>query len=325
MQAQNITFIGLTRASLSVALALKKGLPDLNRIGHDPDEKLTKQAVEHGVFNSGEQHVDKALAKADILIIDMNAAATEKLLPLMSQMLQEHVVITHLSPQAVALQKSFDKQLPEHFFVNAAPVQSMATFGPASADPIESADADLFRDSLYCLMPSSMVDEAAVDTVRAIGKVIGGSPFFIDPSEYDVYINALELLPRLSQVALFESLHSQTAWSDMRRLAGNRFASGTANFADQGEEIASAVFANKDSTLHWINQHINALMEIKGWIEKTDERTVADLINTRSFERDIWLQTRKDNHWNETAAPEIGKEGVKDLFMGSLLGRRGRG
>lgn len=322
MQAQNITFIGLTRASLSFALAIKSSAPKLNLVGYDVDDSLMARAVERKALDSIQADLEKALAEADIIIIDAGPAETANIFGLMGSTIQEHVVITHISPKSKAYQKLADDLLPQGFYVGSAPVESAQTFGSAQTDPVDGATPDLFRDSLYCLMPSPKVDEAAVSTVRSLGQLAGGTPFFIDPFEYDTYMQALDLLPQLSHLALFEALSSQTAWKDMTRLAGSRFAEGTAGFADKGETIAQEIFSNKTSAVHWINQYVAALEEIKRWIEVSDERTVGDLISERSFKRDVWLQTRKDNQWDETPKTQVEKEGLRDMFMGNLLGRR---
>ena len=324
MQAQNITFIGLTRASLSFALAIKEGAPALNLVGYDVDNDLMDRAKAKQMLDAVESDLEDALLKADIIIIDADPTATENIFGLMASTIQEHVVITHLSPKSQAYQKLADKILPHGFYVGSAPVQSAATFGPASSDPVESADKDLFRNSLFCLMPSPKVDEGAVSTVRAIGGLAGADPYFIDSYEYDTYMQALDLLPQLSQLALFEALQSQTAWKDMTRLAGNRFAEGTAGFANRGDAIAKEIMGDKTSAVHWINQQIAALEEIKRWIDVADERTIGELINERSFERDIWLQNRKDNQWEENPAAQVERENLRDMFMGSMFGRRRR-
>ncbi|MFK7800440.1 MAG: prephenate dehydrogenase/arogenate dehydrogenase family protein [Anaerolineae bacterium] len=322
MQAQNITFIGLTRASLSFALAVKDGAPGLNLVGFDTDSALVDRAVEKKIIDSGQLDLEKALSKADIIVIDAGPAETANIFGLMANTIQEHVVITHLSPKSQSYQKLADKLLSHGFYVGSAPVQSVHTFGTAPADPVEAATIDLFRKSLFCLMPSAKVDEGAVATVRALGQLAGAIPFFIDPFEYDTYMQALDLLPQISHLALFEALHTQTAWKDMTRLAGNRFAEGTAGFADKGDTIAQEIYSDKTSAVHWINQYIAALEEIKRWVEVADEQTVGELINERSFKRDIWLQTRKDNQWDESQATQVKKEGLRDMFMGNLLGRR---
>jgi prephenate dehydrogenase len=208
MQAQNITFIGLTRASLSFALAIKEGAPTLNLIGYDVDDVLMSRAVEKKILDLSESDLEKALTVADIIIIDAGPAETTNIFGLMGSTIQEHVVITHLSPKSQSYQKLADTLLSHGFYVGSAPVQSVHTFGPTPADPIEGATADLFRKSLFCLMPSAKVDEGAVATVRAIGQLAGGTPYFIDPYEYDTYMQALDLLPQISQLALFEALNS---------------------------------------------------------------------------------------------------------------------
>jgi hypothetical protein len=53
-----------------------------------------------------------------------------------------------------------------------------------------------------------------------------------------------------------------------------------------------------------------------------DEQTVSELVSERSFKRDIWLQTRKDNQWDESPTSQVDKEGLRDMFMGNLFGRK---
>lgn len=324
MQAQNITFIGLTRASLSFALAIKDGAPALNLVGYDNDGGVVDRAIAKQMLDAVEPDLEKALSNADIIIIDADPSATENLFGLMASTIQEHVVITHISPKSQAYQKLADKLLPHGFYVGSAPVQSANTFGSAPDDPVEAADKDLFRNSLFCLMPSPKVDEGAVSTVRAIGGLAGADPYFIDSYEYDTYMQALDLLPQLSHLALFEALETQTAWKDMTRLAGNRFAMGTKDITDRGDAIAKEIFSDKTSAVHWINQYVAALEEVKRWIEVADERTVGELISERSFKRDVWLQNRKDNQWEENPAAQVEREGLRDMFMGSMFGRRRR-
>ena len=282
------------------------------------------RAIERKALDATEPDIEAALKAADILVIDAGPAETANIFGLMASTIQEHVVITHISPKSKAYQKLADDLLPHGFYVGSAPIESAKTFDSTQTDAVDGANPDLFRDSLFCLMPSSKVDEAAVDTVRGLGQLVGGTPFFIDPFEYDTYMQALDLLPQLSHLALFEALNTQTAWKDMTRLAGSRFAAGTAGFADKGEQIAQEIFSDKTSAVHWINQYIGALEEIKRWIEVSDERTVGELISERSFKRDIWLQTRKDNQWDETPKNQVDKEGLRDMFMGNLFGRRRR-
>ena len=67
---------------------------------------------------------------------------------------------------------------------------------------------------------------------------------------------------------------------------------------------------------------IGSLEEIRRWIEVSDEDTLASLISERSFERDVWLQVRKDNQWDEIPTQEIERQGIRDMFVGNMFGRR---
>ncbi|MEM8862144.1 MAG: prephenate dehydrogenase/arogenate dehydrogenase family protein [Chloroflexota bacterium] len=325
MQAQNITFFGLTQASLSIALAIKQGAPALNLIGYDDDSKLGKRAAEAGMLDEVANDPEEAISKSDILLIDLPQAETENLFNLLGGLLQEHVVYTHLTPRSKHYQKLADTVVAKGFYVNAAPVPSVKPADPTdSDDPISTADVDMFRNSLICLMPSAKVDEAAVTTIRGIGQLIGADPYLIDPAEYDVYMLALKTLPQLSSLALFESLYGQTAWKDLQRMAGQEFVSNTAAFSNQGEAIAKDVFNDPATATHWINQMIASLQEIKRWIEISDQETLASLVSEKSFNRDVWLQVRKDNQWDETPKHDVENEGLRDMFMGNMFGRRRR-
>ena len=325
MQAQNMTFIGLTQASLSIALAVKQGAPALNLVGFDNDQSMSKRAAERGIIDSAASDLDVAIAESDILIIDLPQTETESVFSILGESLREHVVYTHLNPKSKYYQQLADTVVGKGFYVGAAPVQSVSSFDQnQSTDPVDDARSDFFQNSLLCLMPSPTVDEAAVTTLRGIGQLIGADPYFIDPAEYDVYMLALKTLPKLASLALFESLHRQTAWKDLQRMAGSDFAISTSKFENQSLSIAKDVFQDPKTAVHWIDQMIESLAEIRRWIEVSDEDTLASLIAERNFERDVWLQVRKDNQWDELPKQDIEREGVRDMFIGNLLGRRNR-
>lgn len=309
-----------------MALAIKQEAPSLNTVGYDSDSTLTKRAAEKEIVNDAELDLDKAIAEADILIIDLPQTETENLFNVLGGLMREHVVFTHLTPKAKHYQKLADSVVKKGFFVGSAPVQSAQTFESRVVDdPVAAARADYFKNSLFCLMPSPNVDEGAVKTVRGIGQLMGADPYFIDSAEYDVYQLALKTLPQVTSLALFESLHRQTAWKDLLRMAGNDFYAGTSQFADKGQSLAKDVFEDTQTAIHWINQMIGSLEEIRRWIEVTDEETLASLFSERGFERDIWIQTRKENQWEEVQQADVDQQSFRDMFMGSMFGRRRNG
>lgn len=324
MKAQTLSIIGLGRIGASIGLALKNSPLSLNIVGHDRDRGVMKQAREIGAVDSTEGNLIKTAAKADILILAEPFGQLEDTIRHIGPDIQEHTVVIDTAPLKRPVRDWVKQHMSQGYYVSCAPV-----INPDKMDDIrvtiDAASADLFQNSIFCLMPGPKVDDQAVKTAANLGKVIGGEPFYVNIDEYDIYMQALVTLPGVTAAATFRTVTQTTGWRDMIRFAGLPFATVTSPLMGEGD-VASLIYADEKAALHWIDREVANLLEIKRWIENGDQEALAALMEELNIQREEWLHERRQNDWNEAqnSASRVQNMNLMQQMFGSLAGRRGQ-
>jgi prephenate dehydrogenase len=317
MKTENITIIGLDRTGTSVGLALKRAGLSVTLAGYDANPERREQAVEMGAVDTVHERLNRVGADADILILSLTANEVEPALAAFGPQIQGHAVILDLSPLKVRNQKWASQYLPQGHFVGASLVLGAAALED-NRRGADSARAELFNDSLICLMPSPQAEPKAVETAVSLGKLLGAKPFFLDAGEYDSLVKGVETLPGLVAAAMFRAVTRSQGWRDMLRFAGMPFATGTAALED-AEEIAALALADRDATLRWLEAVATELREIQQWVFDQDPEQLAAYLEQLYVDRDRWLARREENEWEETPMADVKPPSFRDR----LLGERG--
>lgn len=317
MKAQTITVIGLGRTGASVGMALKASNLDVTIIGHDKDNDVAKRAEEAGAIDSRQWRLVRAAAEGDIIIISVPDAELEGVLQAIGQDLKEHTLVLALGGMKGKGQRWADKYLQAGHFVGAMPVLA-ATALTDGTPGLAGARADLFHDSLFCLMPSPMADPKAVETAVNLGTVLGAKPFFLDADEYDNLVLGVETVPGLLAAALFATVTGASGWRDMLRFANLPFAQAALPLRDDAS-LALRALNDQAATLHWLDALLANLQAIRQRVAEGDAEQLAAYLQKLSMDRDRWLHERRQNEWSEDNRQEIKPRGLLDQF----IGRRG--
>lgn len=322
MNAQTVSLFGLNRLTASVGMAIKQKLPSLNVIGYDPrvGKNIGKAAVEIGAIDAVASS-QRAAAKGDIIIFGYPLNETEALFADIGTEIETHAVMTDFGPLKRPVQAWADQYLVNGHFVAAMPVPNVAALEQNDRS-VEAADPELFKESLFCIMPSTKVDQGAVETISGLGTVFGTDPYFIDMDEYDIYAQGLEILPTLVAGALFRGLRSQTGWGDLQKMAGFPFAQVTKPL-DRDDRIAHMIAQNPNGMMHWLNLMIGQLEEIRGWVSTHDRDTLDGILSDISSDRELWQHAREQNDWSEVSTADVRQNLMNDMFLGGL-GKRFR-
>lgn len=320
MKTQTISIIGLRRTGLSVALALKANTPDFTIVGHDSDNQLLQQAEKvHGAIDKSERNLMRAAAVGDIVVLAVPATQLEHTLDVIGTDLQEHALVIDLSPLKGQGLKWAEKYLRQGHYVGARPVFSAATFADGGAGA-RTANADLFKDSLLCVMPAANVEPKAVDTAVKFGLLIGAKPYFVDPQEYDNLVQGVDSLPGLTGAAIFRALHGATGWRDMLRFADLPFYLTTEALEDYGD-LTLQVFNDRDATLRWLDALSSEITELRRWIRDGDQESVSALLESINQDREAWLRERRKNDWNEVEEPKVDRISLSQHLLGGFARR----
>jgi prephenate dehydrogenase len=322
MKAQNVSIIGLGRLGASVGLAVKRSPLGVAVIGHDRRPEVAQIARDVAQAVDRLERSPVALAEqADILVLAVPHSELEPLLALIGEAVRPHALVLDFTSLKQPGLTWAARYLKRGHYVGASPVLAAQWLSDGRTET-EAASADLFRDSVFCLSPSPQAEPQAVETAVQFGALLGATPFFLDPLEYDSLAQGMESVPGLLAAALFRAVSESAGWRDMRRFAGQPFAQATQPLS-AGAEIAHQARRNKTAVLRWLDALILEMSTVRDWIAD-DENTdlLPAILASLQEERQRWLDDRAKNDWTEHKSPEIEKYSMAHYFFGALARKR---
>lgn len=317
MKTQNITIIGLRRIGLSIAMAIKASPLEVTLIGHDSDSDLGKQALASGAVEKTEVNLNRAASIADILVLAMPSVELEGTLRAIGGDLQEHALVIDLTALKGPGVKFAERYLQKGHYIGARPVFSASTFS-AGLSGAASARADLFTNSVFCLMPGAETDPQAVETAVNFGRLLGASPYFVDPLEYDSLAQAVESMPGLIAASVFSSISKTAGWRDILRFADLPFATMTMPLQTEARELAYLALNDKMATLRWLDGLLAEIKSLRRLVYEGDTEILTALLDDMNHSRDQWLQERSENDWLEMKDSPIEVPGMGQRLLGNL-------
>lgn len=322
MKAQTITLIGMNRTTTSIGLALQASSLELVVVGYDLDREKTDEAKALGALDKTEWNLVSAVSKADILVLSLPVAELKETLPIIGDDVQAHALVLDLSSlkgQGLALA---EKYLRRGHYVGAQAILAASALADGRLT-LAAARADMFRESVFCLMPSPNADPKAVETAVNFGRLLGGSPYFVDPNEYDSLLQGIETIPGLMAAAVFNAVNQATGWRDILRFADLPFAITTAPLQD-GSEIAHLALDNKQASLRWLDAFIVELQEMRRLIQQEEKEVLLATMEDLQNRRGKWLADRAKNNWVEIDAQDVDSRSLSEQMLGSWLGGKRR-
>lgn len=321
MKAQTVTIVGMGRTGVSIARALKASSAGLNIVGHDRYRELADRAKDElGAIDKSEWNLVNAAAAADILVLSVPLSELETSLMVIGGELQPHTLVLDLGVLKGRALRWADQHLKNGHYVGVVPVLPAAYLNDGRDEP-EFGSADLFRNGIFCLMPSVKAEPRAVETAVNFGRLLGAIPYFVDPMEYDSLVQGVETLPGLAAAALFSALHKSTGWRDMLRFANSSFALATQPLQN-GTDITSLALNDKAATLRWLDAYLQELTDLRRLIQSGDREMIDLTMGNMLVERERWLRERAENLWAEGVETKIDHPTMGDQLLGGWLGKK---
>ncbi|MBA3948759.1 MAG: prephenate dehydrogenase/arogenate dehydrogenase family protein [Acidobacteria bacterium] len=235
---RRVVIAGLGLIGGSVALALRRGRPDLALAGWD-EEHILADGLARGVIDAVCR--PEELQDDDVFLIAAPPHASLFLLDAL-QALPAGVIVTDVvSTKRVIVEAAVAKSLR---FVGGHPMAGSEKSGLAHAR------ADLFDDKRWFLVDAGAGDEAN-DAVEAIVAVTGARPEWIEATHHDRLMAALSHLPQIAASALMAVAGRLAGESnldvagaglrDTTRLAGSDPELWSEIAASNAEELSRAV------------------------------------------------------------------------------------
>ena len=317
-----ITILGLGQIGASIGLALASQTQQVERVGHDPDPLLTREAEKLGAIDKTNFNLPSSVDNADLVILVLPAAETRKTIEIIAQDLKDEAVVLNFSPNQVAATSWAAKDMkPGRYFLSLYPaIQPDYLLDPAP--DLESARADLFRTSLVAISCPPNTSSDAIKLASDFVVLLGARPYYADPAEVDGLLAASHFLPQLSAAALVNSVVGQPGWRENQKLANRSFAEATApvRLIDADDEPALPFHLDRENILRMLGDHIASLQGLRNLLAEDDQDALSEALIQANAARNEWLAKRKIGDWD--AAPPTETLSSGDILKGMFLGVR---
>jgi prephenate dehydrogenase len=321
MQTNTITIVGMRRTGISIALALQQGPMDFTLIGHDSDANLLHETAVTKAVDRVEADLIKACTPADIIVLAMPSLELEATLNLIGDRIQAHTLIIDLTALKGPGIRLAREHLKDGHYIGARPVFAAGTFTNLETD-LNSARADLFNDSVFCVMPSSEADPKVVETAVRFGELLGSKPYFVDPLEYDQLAFGSETIPGVAAAALFSAVTSSMGWRDVLRFADIPFAVGTQPLDIDTEDLAYLLLSDRAAAIRSLDNYLTKLNDIRRILKEGDPELLAVYLMDLNLSRLKWLRERSENNWDEMHSEDFEVPSLSQHFLGGLASKR---
>jgi prephenate dehydrogenase len=321
--AVQLTIIGLGQIGTSIGLALANQPGLVTRIGHDHNVQHARQAEKLGAVEKIELNLPNSVRRADMIVLSLPIDQIQETMRLIAQDLRPGVVVVDTAPLKEIVVAWAKQHLPQNcHYIGLTPVINPLYLHEAGSG-VGAARADLFQKGLMAVVTPSQADSDAIKLVVDLTRLMGATPFFVDPLEIDSLMAATHILPQLMAAALLNSTVDQPGWMDGRKLAGRAYAQATGPSVHLGssETINASVQFDRENVLRVLDSTIAALQEIREDIQGQDQVSLADRLEHASDGRQRWWQERQVGDWAEGILPSKPGEDKRG-FLGRLVGPR---
>jgi prephenate dehydrogenase len=306
-----ITIVGTGSIGTSIGLALRQSDEPLLIVGHDKEPRHAGAAKKLKAVDKTAWNLIGACEAADIVILAIPMPAIEETLRAVAPHLKEGCVVTDTASLKAQVVEWAEELLPQSVnFVGGNPVVVSDGAGP------DSADADLFQGNLYCITPAANAHPDAVSLASSLVALLGGQPYFLDPAEHDGLMAGVEHLPQAVALALALSTMQESAWREMRKLAGGSFERITALIGDDPDALSSVLLANQDNLVRWLGAYAAALDQVRDLVAQGDHEPLAQAIDQAVVARNQWSRDR-DEGFAEFKPVEVERSGfLRQMLLG---------
>ena len=180
-----------------------------------------------------------------------------------------------------------EESLPEHVnFVGGHPMAGKETAGP------KHADAALFRNRTYCVIPAPRARADAVNKLVKLIDGIGARHYFIDAGEHDSFVAAASHLPALLSVALVRTTSKSPSWADIAKVASTGYRDITRLASGDPIMHRDICSTNSEFIVSWIDAFMYELYDMRQRVLKAGGGETADIEETFSdalYRRQQWM------------------------------------
>jgi len=231
----NVAIIGLGLIGGSIGLDLRKAGLAKELVGVDLNEANGKRAVDLGLVDSIQQE-DKALEKADVIILAIPVNTMSALLPQVLDSVKKSAVVIDTGSTKSLICRSVSNHINRKQFVASHPIAGTENSGP------EAAFIGLFTDKTNIICEREKSSDESLVVAHKIFAALGLKTIFMDPDEHDKHVAYVSHLSHVSSFLLSQTvLDIEKDEKNIFNLAGSGLTS-TVRLAKSSPDMWAPIF-----------------------------------------------------------------------------------
>jgi prephenate dehydrogenase len=326
--SDEILIAGLGTIGTSIARALRHAKLAVDLVGYDSDPRVGRAAVKA-------QTVDRLIgdlrdfpSESDLCILSLPPAEMIPALEQLTPKLGDGALVIGIGPVQSPIVAWCADHLPKgRAYVGAFLVEGASA---VSGEPEPDPQHDRFSGGVMGIILLHGTPQSGIDVAGSLARLLGATPFFLDPGELDSACVTTDGLPLLLIAALMNMSTKQPGWRDARRLSGRAFARATDLLADVNPKpAAQSLAASSASLVAKLDALIAELSDWRTSLAAGDEEATIRRMSAASEAHTAWLSARRAGHWAEdetrVAPPVEGPGFLERMFgLGARRGKQGR-
>jgi prephenate dehydrogenase len=279
--------VGLIGGSL--ALALRRAVPNLHIVGVGRSGDSLNTARELGIIDSIASDLSSALAEADMVVIAAPVAQTAPILQAIAPHLDSKTIVTDVGSTKSDVIGAAEQALGDKFpsFVPGHPIAGAEKSGATAAR------AELFQDKNLVLTPTAATNPEAVHKVRQMWQAAGAHVQEMTAAQHDSIFAAVSHLPHLLAFALVDDIASRPNAAQLFDFAASGFRDFTRIAGSSPEMWRDISLANRAALLSELQAYQDELAKLLTLLQNNDGAGLQALFDRASKARNDWAHARE--------------------------------
>lgn len=262
---QRVAILGVGAIGGSIGLALHQAKAARQVTGYDSGKGIVERARKLGAIDVACTQLAEAVRDAELIVLATPVAAMRELLQQIAGTALPGSVVTDVASTKTQVISWAEEFLPQTIgFVGGHPITGKEAFG------IDAAEAALFQQHVYCLVPTRRTPAEALEKVSALVEALGARARFLEPAEHDGMIAGIQQLPYLVSSTLMQTVGDSPSWHDALLLAGDGLREATSLVTGNPTIYRDSSLTNSEAVVRCLNDYLKNLAELRDRIAARD-------------------------------------------------------
>lgn len=278
-----VGFIGLGLIGGSIAKAIRTYYPDYEIIAYDKNKESLALATQESVIDVAATTIDDNFRQCTYIFLCAPVAYNTAYLKQIKEYLHDDCILTDVGSVKTNIHIEVKNLGIEKYFIGGHPMAGSEKSG------YTNSKAMLLENAYYILTPSAAVPREKVDKYTSLVKNLRALPIILDYNEHDYVTGTISHLPHLIASTLVNFVKDTDTKDElMKNLAAGGFKDITRIASSSPTMWQHVCLKNKDNISKILGEYIDALTEVKSYVDSEDAQAIYHLFDSsRNYRNSI--------------------------------------